>query len=334
MNPTVSIILPVYNEAQHIETCLADLAAQDYPGIVEILVADGGSTDATRHLVETAGDGRARLFDNPLRLQSHGLNHLLRHRSGEVVVRVDAHTRYAADYVGSCVRVLGETGAWVVGGPQIAQTPDEAFGVGVARAMAERWAGGPAAFRSSDRSGEVDTVYLGAYPSWVFDRVGGYRSFPSGVAEDVDLCHRIRRAGGVVWLDPSIRSLYLPRSTVGALWRQYLRYGRGKAEMARFERRLPGLRPLAPAGLVAALALGAVLLAWSPYPVVALLVGWLGMITALSLRHGRWAPMVGVAAMVMHLSYGLGFWASLLSPLGPAPEPPDVRSVIPPTNPA
>ncbi len=332
MQPTVSVILPVLDEERHILDCLTDLQAQTYQNILEILIADGGSTDETRSIIQSLGDRRIRVVDNPGRLQSHGLNLLLPLCRGEIVVRADAHTRYATDYVAACVEALTATGAWVVGGPQIPVELATGFGVGVAKAMTEPWATGPAAFRRGKMAAEVDTVYLGAFPAWVFDRVGGYRVFPSGVSEDADICDRIRRAGGTVMLDPAIRSAYHPRTTVTGLWRQYLRYGMGKAEMARVNRRLPTLRPIAPALLVLVLTAGGLLAVSgsSPLLLVAGAVGWLGLVGGLSLRHGRDSARVAAAAAVIHLAYGIGFWIGLLRRVGHVAPAPDVRRVIPP----
>jgi GT2 family glycosyltransferase len=335
----VSILLPVLNEEAHLERCLNSLLAQDYPAIEEILVIDGGSTDGTVEIIDrfNAADGRVRLVVNPDRLQSHGLNRALRIATGRVVVRVDAHTEYAADYVTRSIELLDETSAWAAGGPMVPRSDLSGFAAAVALAMQAKWAAGPAGFRSQQTVGPVDTVYLGAFAREALDRVGGYRSFPSGVAEDADLCDRIRAQGGVVMLSPRISSRYSPRTSPGGLWRQYFRYGSGKAEMIRINRRLPSWRPLAPAALVIGIAGTAVAAAWGGPPLLPLLLvgGWLLSLLALSAVHGRRAPGVALAAAIMHLSYGLGFWRGLLiSRLAVSATIPDVRRVIPALDPA
>lgn len=330
----VSVLLPVYNEEAHLERCLDSLLAQDYPHVEEILVIDGGSSDRTLEIIDrfSARDARVKLVGNPDRVQSHGLNRALRVATGQVVVRTDAHTEYAADYVTRSVELLEETSAWVAGGPMVPRPDLSGFAASVATAMQETWAAGPAGFRSTERSGPVDTVYLGAFTREALDLVGGYRSFPSGVAEDADLCERIRAHGGVVMLSPRISSRYSPRSSPAALWRQYLRYGSGKAEMIRINRRLPSLRPLAPAALVLVLA-GTLIAALGGAPLLIFLLpfgGWLLTLLALSAAHGRRGPGVALAAATMHLSYGLGFWKGLLTArLGASRSIPDVRRVVP-----
>jgi hypothetical protein len=180
----------------------------------------------------------------------------------------------------------------------------------VATAMRSPFGAGPAPFRSTERAGEVDTVYLGAIRTADLRSAGGFRHLPSGVAEDADLAARIRGDGGTVILDPAIRSEYRPRGSFRRLWRQFLRYGRGKAEMLLRDGRLPSWRPLAPVGLV--LALGAVIVAavvTRSIAVAAVPLGaWIAA-TVVLVRGGLLAPF---AAATMHLSYGIGFLSALI----------------------
>ncbi len=196
----MSIILPVRDEEGLLAACLESLAAQDYPKIVEVVVADGGSTDRTAELA--ASYPKVVVVDNPRRSRPAGLNVALRHATGEIVVRVDARTRLAADYVSRCVEALERSGAAIVGGPMAyeATTPGQrAF----AAAMSSRLGAGPAEFRRP--GGEprfVDTVYLGAFRKEVIDELGGYDEW-SGGNEDAELAYRAQIAGGV-FLDPAI----------------------------------------------------------------------------------------------------------------------------------
>lgn len=297
--PTVSILLPVLDEVAGIEACLDSLEAQDYSGPIEILIADGGSTDGTLELIAHRG---VTVIANPLRVQSHGLNLAAEQASGDILIRADAHTTYAPDYVSRSVEVLTETGATVVGGP-IRPAGTTKFGKAVAGAMQSRLGIGPGAFHHADRRREVDTVYLGAFRRSEFLELGGMRALPSGVAEDADLYFRWRQQGGVIIVDPSIRSTYLPRQTPRALWRQFFRYGRGKADMLYLNRRWPSWRPLAPLLLVLGLATGLAIgpfFAW--WPLTALTSLWL---IALAVA-GSARPLSMLAAAIMHLSYGIG----------------------------
>jgi glycosyltransferase involved in cell wall biosynthesis len=316
--PTVSILLPVFNEAVAVESCLASLQAQDYPAIVEILIAEGGSNDGTQDILTAAAaqDPRVRVIANPDRLQSHGLNRLVAVARGGIAVRADAHTDYARDYVSRCVAALAESDAELVGGPMLPEgsTPMERA---VAAAMTSPVAVGGAAFRRRGAAGAVDTVYLGACETETLRRHGGYRHLPSGVAEDADLAYRIRKAGGRVWLDPAIRSTYRPRSTLGALWRQFRRYGIGKAEMLYLNGEFPSWRPMAPLLLIAALiggtALGVAGVSW--WPLLGIVAAWIAALGVGAIgaeNPGRTAAAIAT----MHSGYGIGLATGLL--LGPS----------------
>src|SRR5689334_17178140 len=124
MPPRVTIAMPAYNEEKYIEACIASVQAQDYPAdLIEILVADGRSSDRTRDFVTklAADDPRIQLIDNPERLQAAGLGHIVKQAIGDVIVRMDVHCEYAPDYVRKCIETLERTGADNVGGAQRAK---------------------------------------------------------------------------------------------------------------------------------------------------------------------------------------------------------------------
>ncbi|HVL98438.1 MAG TPA: glycosyltransferase family 2 protein [Egibacteraceae bacterium] len=331
MWPDVSVLLPVLDEAATIDACLASLTAQDYPGRLEVVVADGGSRDGTgeRLAAWSRSNPAVRVVDNPARLQSDGVNVAARRAGGEILVRADAHTTYAPDYVRRSVEALRSTDAVAVGGllrPE-GTTP---FGRAVAAAMRSPLAVGPGRFHHARLRQTVDTVYLGAFRAADFHRLGGPRSLPSGVAEDADLYYRWRRAGETVLLDPAIRSTYRPRESPAALWRQHVRYGRGKAEMLWLNRRLPSWRPLGPAGLVAGLLAGGLAAASGrPRPLRLLVGAWSAVVVAAaagSARSPAAALRVAAATAIMHLGYGLGLLRGLLA--GPGAVAAVARSTV------
>ena len=121
MKPTVSILMPARNEQQFIAKTLETVFAQDYPpDEMEILVIDGMSTDRTPEIVNelTRSHKNLRLLSNPRRLHSFGMNLGIHEARGEFVVRMDAHTFYAPDYVRQCVELLRRGAAAEVGGRQ------------------------------------------------------------------------------------------------------------------------------------------------------------------------------------------------------------------------
>ena len=142
--PAVSIVVPCRNERDHIETVLQSILAQDPPpGGFELIVADGMSDDGTREILLqlTNEDSRLSIVDNPGAIVSTGLNAAIRVARGEIIIRMDAHTNYAADYVSQCVQLLSETAADNVGGPWIAKGEGR-IGKAIAAAFQSSFANG------------------------------------------------------------------------------------------------------------------------------------------------------------------------------------------------
>ena len=144
-------------------------------------------------------------------------------------------------------------------------------------------------------------------------------SFPSGTSEDADLYARWRSDGRTVIVDPMIKSEYTPRRSPGALWKQYFRYGMGKAEMLWANRRLPSLRPLAPTllilGLVAFAILAVVTGVW--WPLAALTGAWLLWLLYVGISSRASVVGAAFAAAIMHGSYGIGLLWGLVRGPGP-----------------
>lgn len=304
--------MPLLNEARVLDEVMQSLQDQDYPGDWELVAVDGGSSDDTVAILRSWQERMARLVVVPAPEGSGNLtgslNLAVRSASGKVAVRADAHTLYESDYLRRNVEVLEETGADLVGGP-MRPMGVTAFGRAVASAMANPWVVGPAPFRQAGARRPADTVYLGAMRRSRLLELG-FRRLPTGVAEDADLAYRLRKQGGKVILDHAIRSLYRSRSTPTGLWRQFYRYGKGKAEMLYANREFPSLRPIAPLMLVGGLGLAASALPlfgwWWPLPLLAAVwLGYLGLATA-----GR--PLTWAAAAIMQLANGSGIATGLL----------------------
>ncbi len=312
----MSVVLPTLDERAFIRDCLDSLLAQTYDGIDEILVVDGGSTDGTRQLVESLGPP-VRLVDNPRVTAAAAMNVGLAAARHDLIVRADAHTLYAPDYVARSVEARDRSGADWVGGPMRA-VGTTSFGRAVAAVTSSPVGVGPGRFHYATEAMDVETVYLGTFDRRAVDEVGGYdEERLQWAAEDQELAYRLRRAGRRIRLDPSIESWYFPRQTPAALWRQYVNYGMCKASTLAKHKTLPYWRPLAPAVLVGAS------LGWSTvalarrHPVVATVpvVGYAAAAGALGLRLGQEpgvAPHRAAATLaICHWGYGLGFWQGL-----------------------
>ena len=313
MMTPITIILPTLNERGHIRDCLDSLKKQDYSNIVEILVVDGGSSDGTQEIVVAEG-GIVRLINNPRMTAAAAMNIGIKESKTDVYVRVDAHTLYATDYVSRSVATYLESKAQVVGGP-MRPTGTNPFGRAVAAVTSSPLGVGPGRFHYSETLEEVETVYLGTFDRDYVIKVGGYdETNLQWASEDQELNYRIRKAGGKILLDPQIRSTYFPRDTPRALARQYHNYGMCKASTLAKHKKLPYLRPMVPAIMVAGtfawvllmLITGNILLL--PIPFITYLVAALVIGFKMSKVRGVTPHRVAISLSICHWCYGLGFW--------------------------
>ena len=314
--PIVSVVLPCRNEAGHIEACIQSILAQDPPeGGLEIIAADGMSTDGTRQYLEEMARQypQLRVLNNPGRIVSTGLNAAIRAARGKVIVRMDAHTRYAADYVKQCLSVLNESGADNVGGPM--QTRADTFWEkAISAVFHSAWAVGGARSHLPDYEGYVDTVIYGCWKRSVFDRIG---LFDEELVRNQDDEHNLRltRSGGKIYQSSRIRSWYQVRGSLTALFRQYMQYGYWKVLVIRKHQTPASFRHLVPGALVGSIFILAVLgIFWTPGFVAVAGLGVLYATAALLLSfiiaaRTNWALLPALPGVVwcFHFGYGYGF---------------------------
>lgn len=332
--PFVTIAMPSYNEQQYIEECLCSLLGQDYPAErMEILVADGGSRDETRAIVNrvAAGDPRVRLLDNSARrIKSYGMNLAIKESKGEYILITDAHAEYAQDYVSKVVEVFQQTGADAAGGAARA-TAETWFQQALCAALDSPLGAGGAAYRSVGKEGWVDTVYPGAFRRPILEKVGLYDA-KAIINEDAELCQRILEAGGRVYLSKDVVVHYYPRKSYRLLAKQYFKYGDGRARTLLLHKRFPVVRPLIPFLSVAA---GTAILVVSPLqPLSPFAFGAYAVITgaeAVRVGHrvGLWAiPVVWAIFPTMHVSHGIGMLQGLIK-YALRPKPPLIERLEP-----
>jgi succinoglycan biosynthesis protein ExoA len=329
MTPTVTIIVPCYNEQATIRALLDAVMAQTYPlEKLDVVISDGLSTDGTRAVLSAFQREHPELplqvVDNTVRTIPSGVNRAIDAARGEIILRLDAHSMPYPDYVARCVQALEQgLGANVGGVWEIRPGASTWVADSIAAAAAHPLGVGDALYRLAPAAGAVDTVPFGAFRRSLIDKIGKYdETLLSN--EDYEFNTRVRQSGGTVWLDPAIRSVYFSRSTFGALARQYWRYGFWKLRMLRRYPSTLRWRQALPPVFVLSL-VGLFLLGLRLYPFLWLLgteiliylsVMLLAGIRAAQKRH-KPLLVIGLplAIATMHLSWGSGFLWSLLTSL-------------------
>jgi succinoglycan biosynthesis protein ExoA len=323
-NPFVTIILPVRNESVFIARALISIANQDYPADqLNIIIADGLSYDNTCSLIQDFSEQfplcRITLLQNHGLVVPTGMNLALRIVKSEIIIRVDGHCVIAPDYVSKCVAHLRDDGVDGVGGPitTMGETP---IAKAIALAMSSPFGVGNSSFRTtSGVSKLVDTVPFPAYTRQIVERAGLYDEELVRNQDD-EYNYRIRELGGKILLADDIHSIYYSRASFKALWRQYFQYGFWKVRVMQKHPHQMSVRQFIPPVFVFMIIMGVLFSFLS-------ILGRLGFASLLAVyifanlgaslwtasRHDwKFLPLLPLVFTILHVSYGLGFWAGLV----------------------
>lgn len=327
----VLIVVPTLNEDRHIAGLLDQLAVEARALDALLVVADGGSTDRTRAIVaaRAQGDSRIVLLDNPRRVQSAAVNlAVARHGNGAgYVIRVDAHARYPVDYCRALVAEADETSADAIVVPMVT-VGEGLFQRAVATAQNSIVGTGGSSHRNGQGGRWVDHGHHALMRVAAFRAVNGYdESFSYN--EDAELDFRLRADGYRIWLSGRTRMTYFPRATPAGLFRQYFGYGGGRARNLLKHRAIPRIRQVVPLATAPAVVLAALSVFYWPamipaaiWVVASLVLG--AIASARGVREtavpAAGAPLVGIAAMIMHVAWSAGFWTALAGLMLPKPQ--------------
>ena len=324
--PSISIIVPCFNEQGTIEKLLEAIYKQTHPlPDMEVIIADGMSTDDTRTVISVFSrshpDLKLKVVDNPKGIIPAGLNIAIQNASGNYIIRLDGHSIPAPDYVDLCVKDLDSGLGENVGGVwDIQPGAGTWIGRSIAQAASIPLGVGDAFYRHGRSSSKVDTVPFGAFRKELISKIG-YFDETLLTNEDYEFNTRLRRSGGSVWLDPSIHSAYYARPTLSALSRQYFRYGYWKWRMLK---RYPGSvrwrQALPPLFIASLLGMGLMgfflplfrLLLLIELGIYCLVLGFTGILAAIRKKSTSLAIGIPLAIATMHFSWGTGFLWSMI----------------------
>jgi len=315
--PFVSILIPIRNESAYIQRCLQAVLAQGYPTeLMEILIADGMSTDNTRLILQKiqSEQPHIKLIDNPPGIVPTGLNSLISQAKGEVLIRVDGHCMIEPDYISNCIHHLQNDNVDGVGGPMRSIGEDFTSEV-IALAMSSKFGVGNSSFRTETGQTKLaDTVPFPAYTRAIIEKVGLYDEELVRNQDD-EYNYRIREAGGKILLADDVRSTYYSRGSLSKLWKQYFGYGFWKVRVLQKHPRQMSLRqfipPLFVLGLLFSLLIAG-LFNWGWIMPLVVLIAYLLAAFASAIKEGRALGFKAIILLplvfaVIHLGYGSGF---------------------------
>lgn len=327
--PFVSIIVPCYNEEKTIQHLLNGILVQTYPlEKMEVVISDGMSTDNTLEAIEAFkkehGALRITVTKNQLKTIPSGLNQAIGESRGDLIIRLDAHSMPIKEYVERCVFAHQNKKGDNVGGVwEIRPSENTWVADSISLAAAHPLGVGDAMYRLNAKAGAVDTVPFGSFYKSLIEQIGGFDETLLA-NEDYEFNTRVRESGGVVYLDPEIRSVYFSRSTLKQLAIQYFRYGFWKLKMLqRYPHTLRWRQALPPIFVLSLLA-WVVLSLWLPIALYILalqlflyffVLGLAGLRLAIVKKKGYLIFGIPLAIATMHIAWGAGFLFSGISSL-------------------
>ncbi|MBN8575729.1 MAG: glycosyltransferase family 2 protein [Cytophagales bacterium] len=303
----ISVVCPVLNEEKYIGSLL-DFFVGIEPVEKEIWIADGGSVDGTRDVLNNYASKYSTIhwIKNDHKYVPFALNNLIQRCSGEIIVRWDAHTTYAPDYLTAVLATFAKTNADIVGGPMRA-IGNNSFQAAVAYATSTPFGVGNSNFHFENFEGLTDSVYLGAWRRQVFEKVG-YFDEQMLRNQDDEFHYRAKEAGLKIYQDPKICSWYYPRDSLRNLMSQYYQYGLFKPLVIRKNRSEWKLRHLVPSLFITYLLFIPVAMLVHFVAIVPLIF-YLLLVFVFSAKAPNVKPKLWCTVIfpALHLSYGAGF---------------------------
>lgn len=322
MNKTVSIIIPCRNEEKYVKNCIDSFLNQSYPKeLIEIIIADGMSTDNTRNIIKDIikNNPSVKILDNKKLSAPAGMNLGIKSSKSDIIIIFGAHAYADRDFVKENVIALENNEVGCAGGV-ITTINDSIKGEAIAEAMSCPFGVGNALFRYAEKESFVDTVGFGAYDREFILSIGAFDEELIRNQDD-ELNFRVQKTGKKILLNPKIKSTYYSRGDFKKLWRQYYQYGFWKVRVIQKHKRPASIRHLIPLLFVVFLGLGGVLSVFSKF----IRIGYFTTILLYLLLDGIFSfkiskkksfkhfPYLFITFPILHLSYGIGFILGLFN---------------------
>ena len=226
----VSMIISAFNEEKYLPGLIKDIKAQTYShNLLEIIFINAMSTDKTKEIMEDFQNSVTDFFgvkvvDNYKKFQPSGFNLGYSISSGDVVVKVDAHSKITPDFIEKSVATI-QSGENICGGkrPTIVETMDN-FSKTLNLVEENMFGSSIADYRKADGERYVNSIFHGMYRKEVFEKVGLLNEKLIRT-EDNEIHYRIRKNGYKIKYNPNILSYQYIRPTLKKMMKQ--KYGNG-----------------------------------------------------------------------------------------------------------
>ncbi|MDG5799808.1 glycosyltransferase family 2 protein [Marinilabiliaceae bacterium ANBcel2] len=331
--PKVSIIIPVRNEERYIVSFLETLFNQDYPhDKIEVIIADGMSNDSTRYRIEHFLNGKnsvkVKVIDNPGQIVPEGLNRALAMCGNEIIIRMDAHAFFPANYISRLVDEMDKYNADNIGGViRTLPSSNSLFSKAIAAAMSSAFGMGNSRFRvGTTRVCRVDTVPFGCFKADVFEKAGGFDEELVRNQDD-EFNGRITKKGFNVVLLPDLVIDYYARDSIKKTALMFFQYGLFKPLCVKKLKRIATFRQLVPPLFVFSILISLLVIFFIPQFIILFisvfgLYFFVSVAISILLSQKDKSSLVNrikllcalvVTFFVIHFSYGLGYLQGIIS---------------------
>jgi glycosyltransferase involved in cell wall biosynthesis len=312
----VSVVIPCRNEAKHIGETVQAILNSDYPN-VEVLVVDGMSEDGTREVLTAMAkqDPRVRMVDNEKQLTPFAFNLGVQNAGGEFVQIVGSRNVLARDYISILVDTLKSRPDVACVGGDYQHVCDSAQGQWIAWAMESKFGMGSGNYRTMSGNAYVDTVGVPMYRASIFKEIGLFDERLTRNQDD-DFNFRVTEKGHKILYVHAAKVTYLVRGSIKKAFWQFFQYGYFKVFVNKKHGAVTTLRQMVPALFIAFWVLGIPFALFVPsFHVVLIAVALVYIFTGLLLA-GRGVgfmsrPYVLMTCFILHVGYGLGYWAGV-----------------------
>lgn len=327
--PKVSVIIPCRNEESNIADAVDSVLSNGYTGDLEVLIVDGMSGPVTVAILERLQEtfSEVRVLSNPSIITPVAMNIGIRESTGEMCLVMGGHSILGPDYIGTTVpRLISDGTVGCVGGQTVSRPRHQGVvAESISAARHSRFGVGNSEYRfASPTVRDVDTVAFGVYRKSVLVQIGMFNEQLLR-NQDIELNHRLRRAGYRILLDPVAKVYYTPRASLSGFARQNYSNGFWNIKTWSISPGSLSLRHFVPFFFVSSLMMTGVLGMWfMSLRILFLLIGGSYMTVALleALRvcvRTRRMQFLGLLLVfpVLHVSYGLGLCRGLLGTIAP-----------------
>jgi poly-beta-1,6-N-acetyl-D-glucosamine synthase len=227
--PAINLLIAAYNEGQDVAETIRGIRGQDYPGPIDIIVVDDGSTDDTISILNSFDLPNLKIIRANHGGKAKALNEGLNHIRHDIVVCIDADTFLQPEALKRIVaRFLTDPpGTAAVAGCVLVKNSRDTF---MTRLQEWDYFTGIASAKRQQSLYQGTLVAQGAFSAFSSKVVKAHKGWPSVIGEDIVLTWALIKSGWRIGFEPTAVGFTSAPTTMNGFFRQRKRWARGMIE--------------------------------------------------------------------------------------------------------